>query len=161
VKEQSSYLKHSNQIHLSLHSGSRVIHLVLHLFSHNTDNNIGTAGVIKLSEALKSNSTLTELHLGCTTLVASFILNHVGNDVGKEGAVNLSEALKSNSSLATLSLHCNRLYSFISFSLNTVSGIGTEGAIKLSEALKLNSTLTDLDLNSNRLLFHFILTQCS
>jgi hypothetical protein len=46
--------------------------LLRDVFSLNTGFNIGNEGVMKLSEVLKSNSTLTSLDLRCNTLFASF-----------------------------------------------------------------------------------------
>ncbi|KAF9199684.1 hypothetical protein BGZ59_003765, partial [Podila verticillata] len=77
---------------------------------------------VALSEALKTNLTLTTLNLGF-------------NSIYENGAVALSEALKTNSSLTTLNLGVN--------------SIGDDGAQMLSEALKANSTLITLDLGSN------------
>jgi hypothetical protein len=72
MKELSNYLKHSNQIHLSLCLNSFVNICCFISFSLTTDNNIDNEGVIKLSEALKAGTSLAHLNLGCNTLVASF-----------------------------------------------------------------------------------------
>jgi hypothetical protein len=79
-------------------------------FSYNTDNDIGTE-VIKLSEALKSNSTLTSLNLSGTKLIALFISfsPDTGNNIGTEGGIMLAEALKYNSTLTYLNIIGNRL----------------------------------------------------
>jgi hypothetical protein len=61
-EELSNYLKHSYQTHLSLHSISAVTYLLLHSFSLNAADEIGPEGTSKLSEALKSNTTLTAPH---------------------------------------------------------------------------------------------------
>jgi hypothetical protein len=62
-------------------------------------------GVIKLSEALKSNTSLTSLDLRSTTLVASFHSSlNTGNKLDAIAATKLSEALKSNTSLTSLLL---------------------------------------------------------
>ncbi len=79
-------------------------------------NQIGDAGAAALSEALKSNATLTKLFLQ--------------NQVGEAGAAALSEALKINATLTELNLGDNQ--------------IGDAGAAALSEALKSNATLTTL-----------------
>jgi hypothetical protein len=85
-------------------------------------NRIGDAGAAALSEALKSNATLTSLSLA-------------GNRIGDAGAAALSEALKSNATLTSLQVSSNRL--------------GDAGAAALSEALKSNATLTTLHLEDN------------
>jgi Ran GTPase-activating protein (RanGAP) involved in mRNA processing and transport len=85
--------------------------LLIHSFLLNTGNNIGTEAAIKLSEALKSNSSLTRLNLWSNKLVSSvhsFSLN-TGTNIGEEGAIKLSEALKANSSLTSLNLGGNGL----------------------------------------------------
>jgi hypothetical protein len=71
LKERSNYLKHSKQIHLSLHFLSAVTDPLLP-FSLNPDNNIGDIGGAKLSEVLKTNVFLTELSLNCNKLLVSF-----------------------------------------------------------------------------------------
>ncbi|KAF8925557.1 hypothetical protein BGZ47_003198, partial [Haplosporangium gracile] len=84
-------------------------------------NFIGPNGAQALSEALKTNSTLTSLNLN--------------NSIEDNGAVALSEALKTNSTLTELSLMHN--------------WIGENGAQVLSGALKTNSTLIALNLERN------------
>jgi Ran GTPase-activating protein (RanGAP) involved in mRNA processing and transport len=121
-----------NQLHSLDLSGTELVWFSS--FSLNADNSIGKEGVIKLSEALKSTTSLTKLNLD-------------SNYVGDEGAKNLAEALKWNSSLTDLDLSCNA-FCFISFSLNTGNNIGAEGGIKLAEALKSNTSLTSLNLFS-------------
>ncbi|KAF9334605.1 hypothetical protein BG006_001841 [Podila minutissima] len=82
---------------------------------------IGNRGAQALSEALKTNSTLTTLDFW-------------GNSIGYEGAV-LAEALKTSSNLAALKLQG--------------SEIKDTGAQALAEALKISSTLTCLYLQNN------------
>jgi Ran GTPase-activating protein (RanGAP) involved in mRNA processing and transport len=82
------------------------------------------ADVQALAEALKSNTTLTELNLG-------------ENYVGEAGTQALAEALKINSTLA----HLNFVYNLP----------GDAGAQALAETLKTNTTLTTLDLGSCKL----------
>src|SRR5690606_38982800 len=78
-------------------------------FSLNTDNKIGSEGAIKISEALKSNSSLTSLDLyGNTSYFIPFSL-FPDSDIDNEAAFKLSEALKSNSPLTSLYLGINRL----------------------------------------------------
>jgi GDP-D-mannose dehydratase len=67
LKEQSKYLKHSNQIHPSQLSNLAVPSCFLISFSLNTDNNIDSEGITKLSEALKSNTSLSSLVLASNT----------------------------------------------------------------------------------------------
>ena len=83
-----------------------------------TDNKIGDPGAKSLSDALKSNTTLTEL--------------------------NLRSGHKRNNTQMTLVN--NPLFS-ISIK-STVNNIGETGATSLSDALKSNTTLTELNLNS-------------
>jgi hypothetical protein len=59
---------------------------------------------MNLSEALKSNTSLTSLDLYGNRPVASFHSHSIGNDIGAFGAIYLSEALKSNTSLTSLDL---------------------------------------------------------
>jgi hypothetical protein len=72
TKELLYYPKHLNQTHLSLCLISTVRTCCFISFSLNTENNITPQGAMKLSEALKSNSSLTSLNLRCNSFVASF-----------------------------------------------------------------------------------------
>jgi len=83
---------------------------------------MGAAGAKAIAEALKVNSSLTELDL------------HI-NSIGDEGGKAIAEALKGNSSLTTLYLLSN--------------SIGAEGGKAIAEALTVNSSLTWLNLESN------------
>ena len=76
-------------------------------------NDIGDEGVIAISEALKTNSTLTEL--GLESLRSS------RNKIGPAGAQALADMLKVNSALVSLSLESN--------------SIGKEGAASLAAVL--------------------------
>ena len=80
-------------------------------------NNIGETGTTSLSEALKSNTTLTELYLRSedkrkkthqrhpsTNHSFSFLFSSTGNKIGDTGAASLSESLKSNTTLTKLNL---------------------------------------------------------
>ena len=90
--------------------------LVSLLFT-STDNKIGETGATSLSEALKSNTTLTELYLNSegkrkntqmkdiSSSVFSFLFTTTGGDLGKNGVISLSEALKSNATLTKLNLY--------------------------------------------------------
>ena len=62
-------------------------------------NDIGDEGVIAISEALKTNSTLTELMLDSTW--------HSKNKIGPAGAQALADMLKVNSPLMDLNLSLN------------------------------------------------------
>jgi hypothetical protein len=64
---------------------------------------------IKLSEALKLNTSLTELNIDCNNLLFRFIQLYTDNEIGTEGGIALCEALKSNSSLTSLKIISNRL----------------------------------------------------
>ena len=73
-------------------------------------NDIGSSGASSLSEALKVNSSLTQLDLDGTFDLMMFhslfiIISHsIWNNIGESGASSLSEALKVNSSLTHLNL---------------------------------------------------------
>ena len=123
-----------------------------------------------LIDALKSNTTLTQLNLSSehkrnNTRMAStnnqlfFIsIKSTGNTIGETGVISLIDALKSNTTLTQLSLSCshkrnntrmasinNPLFSI--FIKSTDNYIGDTGATSLSDALKSNTTLTELDLH--------------
>ena len=83
------------------------------------DNKIGDTGATSLSEALKSNTTLTKLNLcrdnkrkkthkrhPSTIHSFPFIFTPTDNNVGDTGAASLSESLKSNTTLTELDLYC-------------------------------------------------------
>ena len=88
------------------------------------DNKIGAAGAASLAEAMKVNTTLTQLDL-------------FANSIGDAGAASLAEAMKVNTTLTQLDLHLNN--------------IGAAGAASLAEAMKVNTTLTQLDLLHNNI----------
>ena len=84
-----------------------------------TDNEIGDIGATSLSDALKSNTTLTQLSLrgkykwhntkqsqSINNPLLSILNKSTGNDIGEAGAASLSDALKSNTALAKLNLSC-------------------------------------------------------
>ena len=122
-----------------------------------------------MSEALKSNTTLTELILGCkdkrkkthtrypSAIHSAFLVTSIGNHIGDTGATSLSESLKSNTTLTKLNLgredkrrHTKDIHNgslFLSLGMNR-NKIGDTGAKSLSEALKSNTTLTKLNLYS-------------
>jgi hypothetical protein len=70
LKEPSNYLKHSNQTHLSLLSISMVTKFLHHFILTHAGNDITGEGAVNLSAVLKSNSSLTELEIGCTGLTS-------------------------------------------------------------------------------------------
>ena len=130
-----------------------------------TGNAIREKGLTSLSEALKSNTTLTQVNLCCKTqkednnrqTTFSNCIQSIGNEFGDTGSVLLSEALKSNTTLTELDLSCelkrnntqmasmnNPLFFILSKSSANI--IGETGATSLSDALKINTTLTKLDL---------------
>jgi Ran GTPase-activating protein (RanGAP) involved in mRNA processing and transport len=89
----------------------------------NIFNSLSDDGSVLLFEALKSNTTLTELELR-------------GNDVANNGAGMLAETLKSNTALASLDLSYNR--------------IETEGAMALLHSLKeCNISLKRIEIGYN------------
>ena len=135
-----------------------------------TGNKIGEAGIESLSDALKSNTTLTELNLSrehkrnntqmvpINNSLFSIHAKRTDNSVGDIEAASLSDALKSNKTLTKLGLICedkrnntqiesinNPLFSILIKS--TGNKIGETGAASLSDALKSNTTLAKLDLS--------------
>jgi hypothetical protein len=102
-------LKYSNQIQLSRRSLSAVTYLLIHFKLTQTGTSIDPEGAIKLSEALKSNASLTSLDLGCTPQVIQIHSHSIGNYIGNQGAIKLFEALKINASLRDLDLISIRL----------------------------------------------------
>jgi len=87
-------------------------------------DHIGPEGAKALAEALRTNTTLTEINLTC-------------NGIGPEGAKALVETLQLNIKLTTINFGCN--------------GIGDEGAKALAEALRTNTTLTKINLANNNI----------
>ncbi|KJE97820.1 TKL/IRAK protein kinase [Capsaspora owczarzaki ATCC 30864] len=83
---------------------------------------LGSAEAQAIAEALKVNTTLTQLHL-------------MDNQIGDIGAQAMAEALKVNTKVTQLYLGTNQ--------------IGHGGAQAIAEALKVNTTLNDLDLGEN------------
>ena len=146
------------------------IHFFPFLFT-STENMIGERGATSLSESLKSNTTLTALHLYSedkrkkthkrhpfTNHSFPFLITSTVNKIGDTGATSLSESLKSNTTLTVLYLSCedkskkrhkrhsSAIHSFPSTS-STGNSIGDAGATSLSESLKSNTTLTKLNLS--------------
>ncbi|XP_011270823.1 hypothetical protein CAOG_09090 [Capsaspora owczarzaki ATCC 30864] len=85
-------------------------------------NRIGEAGAQAIAEALKMNTTLTQLDLQL-------------NQIGDEGAQAIAEALRANTTLTWLKLSYNQ--------------IGDAGAQAIAEALKVNKRMTLLFLHYN------------
>ena len=81
-----------------------------------TENNIGDTGATSLSDALKSNTTLSNLNLDSedkrnNTQMASIsgsffpiLIQSTDNNIGETGATSLSDVLKSNTTLMKLNL---------------------------------------------------------
>ena len=124
-----------------------------------------------MSEALESNTTLTELNLESdykkkdtvnhpsTNHSFPFLVTSIGNNIGDTGAISLGKSLKSNKTLTELNLTCDNKrkrhtknpstnHSFPFHFISTVNKIGDSGASSLSEALKSNTALTTLSLYS-------------
>ena len=93
------------------------------------DGNSEIDGIKALSEALKVNTSLKEIHLWDIGIGVE------GASV--EGAKAIAEALKVNTSLTKIMLGYNH--------------IGDEGAIAIAEALKVNRTLEEIDLFNNEI----------
>ncbi|KJE92014.1 hypothetical protein CAOG_03051 [Capsaspora owczarzaki ATCC 30864] len=85
---------------------------------------IGNADAKAVAEAIKVNTTMTELKLG-------------GNLIADVGARAIAEAVRANCTLTVVDLAENR--------------IGDAGARAFAETLKVNNTLTKLDLNENQI----------
>ncbi|PFX21644.1 NLR family CARD domain-containing protein 3-like [Stylophora pistillata] len=115
-------------------------------------SNVGDPDVVILTEALKTNTTITSLHF-------SF------NVIGAGGAVALAEALSSHPSLRVLNLSTNRILgngasalagllkcnSTLTELLLPFNNITDTGADGLAEALKCNTSLSKLNLNFNNI----------
>ena len=133
-------------------------------------NEIGAEGARALSEALKTNTTLQSLNLGCEQeeseedgWIADIANNkhqQAGNGIGAEGARALSEALKTNTTLKSLDLYGEKEKKkaesgWIGDIANNQhkqadSLIVDEGAKALSETLKTNTTLQSLHLGGEQ-----------
>ena len=83
--------------------------------SKSTGNKIGERGAKTMSDALKSNTTLTQLDLLCkhkrnntqmTSINESLfiLIKSTGNNIGDTGTTSLSDALKTNTTLTKLNL---------------------------------------------------------
>ena len=141
------------------------------LFFQPTGNNIGDTGATQLSEALKSNTTLTKLDLcgeykrnkhtkaSINKSLFAFLFTSTESKIGDTGVTSLSKALKSNTTLDELILRSRdkkkedtqktsiSKSSFSIQSTTTACYIKERGAISLSESLKSNTTLIALDLS--------------
>ena len=80
-------------------------------------------GLVALAEAIKTNSTLTELNLS-------------DSGTGYDGVAALAEAIKTMSTLTELNYFGNY-------------GIRNDGLVALAKAIKTNSTLRELDWSDN------------
>ena len=136
-----------------------------------TEINIGETGATLLSEALKSNTTLTGLNLSgehkrnntemaCINkplLFSRLKRKQTGNNIGEKGTKPLSDALKSNTTLTELDLrgsdkkkpctndiHQKSLFSILN--QITENKLQDKGATSMSDALKSNVTLKILNL---------------
>ena len=83
---------------------------------------IGDSGVTSLSDALKVNSSLTQLYLKLSLLLNMInwlLLIHIPfwNNIGESGTTSLSEALKVNSSLTELELGVSLILNMINWLL--------------------------------------------
>ena len=83
-----------------------------------TGNKIRDAGAASLSDALKSNTTLTKLSLGCEHNISDtdgihqqfiffsiFFIESTGNKIGETGTASFTKALKTNTTLRSLLLY--------------------------------------------------------
>ena len=87
------------------------------MVNNQTGRAIGAEGARTLSDALKTNTTLHSLNLGCEQKesekdgiadIANNKHQQAGNKIGDEGARALSEALETNTSLQSLNLRCEQ-----------------------------------------------------
>ena len=115
-------------------------------------NNIRDAGAASLAEAIKVNTTLTQLKLW-------------DNNIGAAGAASLAEAMKVNTTLTQLTLVKNNICDAGAASLAEAMKVNTTltqlilscnnicdaGAASLAEAIKVNTTLTQLELWDNNI----------
>lgn len=92
-----------------------------------TGRNLSVRDIKAITEALKTNITLT-------TLI--FNSDSYSNGLGLEGIKTLAEALKINTTLTTFSFGCHN------------AEFGIEGGRAIAEALQANTTLTTLELRS-------------
>ena len=114
------------------------------------DNQVGAAGMVYLADALKTNTSLTEIYLH-------------GNHIGSTGMNHLSDALSQNKGLKCIGVTNNHICDSCAVSVlrelrpNTclsslnLSGncIGDEAAASLAELLKKNNALKRLILSNN------------
>ena len=85
-----------------------------------TDSKIGDTGATSLSDALRLNTTLTQLDLSCedkrnntqmtpiNNPLFFILIKSTGSDIGDKGATSFSDALKSNTTLTVLFLNSER-----------------------------------------------------
>lgn len=120
-----------------------------------TDNNIGEEGTIALSDALKTNTTLTKLNLrgnqnSFQNLFLSFHFYKLGNMIGGTGAKSLNEAFMINSSITKLDLSRKHTKTSSITRMThfqpTENSIADEGLTSLSTFLKSNTTIIQIDL---------------
>ena len=109
IQEQHHYQRHWRSIHPSLNWTFMWVYYWIWLSiieSHSSYNNIGSSGATSLSEALKVNSSLTQLGLTMSLKDQLIIIesHSIYNNIGDSGTRSLSEALKVNSSLTQLNL---------------------------------------------------------
>ena len=106
-KRRKTHKRHASTIHSSIY--------------HFKVNQIGETGAASLSDALKSNTTLTAINLRCKDrrgtrwfFFQKFIPSDsrytilTGNNIRETGVTSLSEALKSNTTLTDVHLGCKQ-----------------------------------------------------
>ncbi|KAL0244251.1 hypothetical protein GEMRC1_008843 [Eukaryota sp. GEM-RC1] len=110
-------------------------------------NSIGSEGAIPIAEALKVNSSVTEIYLGNNSINSQ---TQQSLKPLHKNRMQRSNDEKHRSGL-TKALHLRRR-----MVRNEVSGIylrsnsiGSEGAIPIAEALKVNSSVTEIYLGNN------------
>eukprot|EP01132_Coremiostelium_polycephalum_P009309 gene9309-11411_t len=106
---------------LDLCHGLKENHIVLESLNLD-DTDLGEKGSIAIGDALRTNSTLTCLHLNF-------------NSIERFGARSIGRSLKSNQTLRILHLGYNQ--------------IGVKGLKSISKALRINRSLVDLSIKNN------------
>jgi len=87
-----------------------------------TDNKLGEEGAGIISEALKSNTTLTSLNFEGEKKIEEQLRSYwihvhnkiwLGNEIGNEGARMVSESLKTNTTLTDLNMSGDSLFNSV------------------------------------------------
>ena len=123
-------------------------------------NEIGVGGARALGDALKTNTTLTQLDLNSEQQdhkeaqrgkYNGTWCDWADNEIGDEGACGLGDALKTNTTMTELDLRCEQQDELTAHSTpkhkhhhQADNGLGREGREAVWEALQANTALTSL-----------------